>query len=117
MRNLNAREEQFELIELFDKPALFTNNRIDRDTVPDDYHVYDIRGNDDDGYLYSLEDRVIVNHSGTVISNTKFEYPDNQNYLVIVDDIGFTGEQLTLVEYIDRCIKSEYPNLITPIIF
>ena len=31
---VNARTEEFQHIEVFDKPALFTNGRIARDTVP-----------------------------------------------------------------------------------
>ena len=30
---VNARTEEFQHIEVFDKPALFTNGRIARDTV------------------------------------------------------------------------------------
>ena len=31
---VNAKTEKFQHIEVFDKPALFTNGRIARDTVP-----------------------------------------------------------------------------------
>lgn len=43
MKN-DAEKEVFEHIELFGKPALFTNDRIDRDTVPDGLFCYDLRG-------------------------------------------------------------------------
>ena len=45
---VNARTEEFQHIEVFDKPALFTNGRIARDTVPKGWYCYDIRGSDDD---------------------------------------------------------------------
>ena len=45
---VNARTEEFQHIEVFDKPALFTNWRIARDTVPKGWYCYDIRGSDDD---------------------------------------------------------------------
>ena len=45
---VNARTEKFQHIEVFDKPALFTNGRIARDTVPKGWYCYDIRGSDDD---------------------------------------------------------------------
>ena len=45
---VNARTEEFQHIEVFDKPALFTNGRIARDTVPEGWYCYDIRGSDDD---------------------------------------------------------------------
>ena len=38
---VNARTEEFQHIEVFDKPALFTNGRIARDTVPKGWYCYD----------------------------------------------------------------------------
>ncbi|MFQ9062081.1 MAG: LPD28 domain-containing protein [Oscillospiraceae bacterium] len=53
---VNARTEEFQHIEVFDKPALFTNGRIARDTVPKGWYCYDIRGSDDDpGALCYME--------------------------------------------------------------
>ena len=37
---VNARTEEFQHIEVFDKPALFTNGRIARDTVPKGWYCY-----------------------------------------------------------------------------
>ena len=45
---LNAKKEMFDHIELFGKPALFTNFRIDRSTVPENWYCYDFRGSDSD---------------------------------------------------------------------
>ena len=72
---VNARTEEFEHLELFDKPALFTNGRIDRTTMPEGWYAYDFRGSDDDpGELYVIEEKpVVVNHSGTVLMPEKLE--------------------------------------------
>ena len=65
---VNARTEEFQHIEVFDKPALFTNGRIARDTVPKGWYCYDIRGSDDDpGELCYMEENVVVNHAGSVL--------------------------------------------------
>ena len=45
---VNAKTEMFDHIELFGKPALFTNFRIDRSTVPENWYCYDFRGSDSD---------------------------------------------------------------------
>lgn len=45
---VNACDESFEYVELFGKPSLFTNARIDRDTVPEGWYAYDLRGSDND---------------------------------------------------------------------
>lgn len=69
--SVNAREEKYESIELFEKPALFTNSRIDRDTVPEGFHCYDLRGSDNDpGRPVTVETSVGVNHAGTVLTTT-----------------------------------------------
>ena len=61
---VNARTEKFQHLEVFDKPALFTNGRIARDTVPKGWYCYDIRGSDDDpGELCYMEENVVVNHA------------------------------------------------------
>ena len=65
---VNAKTEMFDHIELFGKPALFTNFRIDRSTVPENWYCYDFRGSDSDpGKLNYVELRVGVNHSGAVL--------------------------------------------------
>ena len=45
--SVNARTEEFQHLELFDKFALFTNARIDRTTVPEGWYCYDFRGTGD----------------------------------------------------------------------
>lgn len=43
----SAMTEHYEEITVCGKPALFTNFRIKRDTVPDSLYVYDVRHDDD----------------------------------------------------------------------
>lgn len=108
--SVNARTEEFEHLELFDKPALFTNGRIDRATVPDGWYAYDFRGTDDDpGELCYLEERtVVVNHAGTVLLPEKLEFP-RTGRLHVEDELGFVGDSLTLEQF---CQKHgiEYPT-------
>ena len=44
----SAMKDDFELIEIYGKPAMFTNGRIDRFTVPEGWYCYDLRGSDND---------------------------------------------------------------------
>ena len=100
---VNARTEEFEHLELFDKPALFTNGRIDRATVPEGWYAYDFRGSDDDpGELYVIEEHeVIVNHSGTVLLPEKLEFPESGR-LDAEDALGFVGDSLTLDQFCQK---------------
>ena len=49
----NAMTEHYEEITVCGKPALFTNFRIKRDTVPDSLYVYDVRHDESLGNDYS----------------------------------------------------------------
>lgn len=83
---------EFERVEVFGKPALFTNVRVDRDSVPAGYYVYDVRGSDYDcGRLHTLERRVLVNHAGTVIA---FEplLGEKQEYRKCSHKFNFLGD-------------------------
>ena len=86
---VNARTEEFQHIEVFDKPALFTNGRIARDTVPKGWYCYDIRGSDDDpGELCYMEENVVVNHAGSVLMPEKLAMPKSGR-LDVRDELGF----------------------------
>ena len=83
---------EFERVEVFGKPALFTDLRVDRSTVPAGYHVYDVRGSDSDcGKLNTLERRVLVNHAGTVVT---FEplLGETQEYRKCNNKFNFLGD-------------------------
>lgn len=107
----NARKEKFELVELFGKPALFTNNRIDRYTVPHGLYCYDLRGSDrDPGQPVTVEPQVGVNHAGAVITAKKLSFGE-RNYLALKDGLNFLGENTTLDEFVNQNhLKVEYPK-------
>ena len=71
---VNAAEESFELMEMFGQTVLFTNMRVDRSTVPEGLHVYDVRHDDDcTGEMCEIKPFVMVNHWGTIICKEPFE--------------------------------------------
>ena len=68
-------DEQYQEVELFEKPALFSNGRISRDDLPEGVYCYDLRGSDDDpGSPICVEERVVVNHAGSVILTAPLEF-------------------------------------------
>ena len=76
--SVNAKTEEYQHIELFDKFALFTNARIDRSTVPDGWHCYDFRGTGDDlGELRYIEESVVVNHAGSILMPEELDLPES----------------------------------------
>lgn len=61
----NAMTEHYEEITVCGKPALFTNFRIKRDTVPDGLYAYDVRHDDDcRGIPCEIAPFIMINHWG-----------------------------------------------------
>ena len=115
---VDARTEEFQHIEVFDKFALFTNARIDRTTVPKGWYCYDFRGTGDaPGELRFIEESVVVNHSGSILMPEKLELPASGQLdcrlmqATLTDCTGIDTEIESLLEEIDvvteltkRCI-------------
>lgn len=96
---VDARNEIFDHIELFDAPAMFTNARVDRSTVPEGLFCYDVRGSGDDpGSLTVIEPFVAVNHSGTIIGVEDYMIAKGQAKY-IATHINFLGDSVTLEEF------------------
>ena len=93
LHNKNAvPDEQYDTVDLFDKPGLFSNGRIDRNTLPDGLYAYDLRGSDDDpGDPIAVEEKVVVNHAGTVILGEPLALGEDGR-LMLDDNLNFAGE-------------------------
>ena len=77
MSRYNAMTEDFEEVTILDKPALFTPARIDRNTIPCGYHLYEVRHDDDcQGDAVQIASNIYVNHWGSLITRDELEIPD-----------------------------------------
>ena len=97
----NAKEEEFEIIELFGKPMLFTDVRIDKKSVPDGMYQYEVRYDDDNiGDPVQIARNVMANHLGTLITNRPIKLPPD-GYLDIEPENywDYTGESAGLNEF------------------
>lgn len=95
-------KEEYDEIELFDKPALFSNGRVDRDKLPEGLYAYDLRGSDDDpGAPVTVENRVVVNHAGSVILAEPLDFGE-ADYLALGEDMNFTGGEATLKHFFEQ---------------
>jgi hypothetical protein len=101
-KTVNARKEEYEHIELFGKPALFTNSRIDRTTVLEGFYCYDLRGSDyDPGRPMTIEKQVAVNHAGAVLTPEPVTIP-KEGFRRLRGNINFLGESLTLADFCEE---------------
>ena len=105
-----ANDEQYQEIELFDKPGLFSNGRIARDTLPEGVYCYDLRGSDyDPGDPIYVEDRVGVNHAGSVILAEPLDL-SKEGYLRLTEEEGlnFVGGFSTLAQFLQEQKKDRH---------
>lgn len=100
----NAMTTDFEEVTLLEKPALFTPLRIDPATVPQGYHCYDIRHDDDcQGDAVEVAPFVLVNHWGTVIMRDKLCLPPDGYLIIEPDAINYdTGDCRDMNAYMDK---------------
>lgn len=104
---MKAQEERYELVTVLGYPALFTSMRIDRDSVPEGLHHYEIRHEDDNGMAAAQIGRgIMVNHMGTLLMRSELSM-DAHGYLDIEDtDLVFTNSGIReLDEYMPRYPK------------
>lgn len=89
--------EKYQVIELFEEPALYSNGRIDRDKLPEGLYAYDLRGSDyDPGLPVTIQEHVVVNHAATVITATPIDLTD-AGYLPLGEDgLNFVGGEQTV---------------------
>ena len=72
----DAMEEEFEEVTIFDKPALFTGVRLERSTIPQGYHVFEVRHDYDfQGHAVQIGRNILVNHWGSIITRDAIVLP------------------------------------------
>lgn len=92
-------DDEYELIELFGQPALFTTNRITDADIPKGMYCYHIR-HGDEGEFVSIEKRTEVNHAGSVVTREPIDLGE-QGYISFTEETSpdFKGEIMSLYEF------------------
>ena len=105
-----ANDEQYQEIELFDKPGLFSNGRIVRDNLPEDVYCYDLRGSDyDPGEPVCVEERVVVNHAGSVLLTEPLELAEDGRLMLTEEEgLNFVGGFSTLAQFLQEQRKDRH---------
>ena len=104
---IRITDDDFELIEIFDQKALFTNDKLWTVDIPKGMYCYHLRHDDVGGINFvALEKYVCVNHSGTVITKEPIDFGDNdfikiteENYPNFLGEGDFTLQQFINDEY------------------
>lgn len=107
MSRYNAINEAFEEVTLLGRPALFTLVRIDRATVPNGYHLYEVRHDDDcQGDAVQIARSIIVNHWGSIITREEIELGTDGFLGIEPEDLYYsTGDCQNMVDFM-----AKYPS-------
>lgn len=99
MKRYDANEEMFEKAALFGKPVLFSQFRIDGNTIPKCLNLYEIRHDDEVGvFPVQIAKGILVNFFGTIITNDELSF-DSDRYIDITEnDIDFGDGELCKID-------------------
>lgn len=94
--------EEFELIEVCDQVALFTNGRINNWQVPKGLYLYHLREGEDESFV-ALEENVVVGHSGSILCKEPIDLGDKKFIDFIENEDlspNFLGDEISLCDFI-----------------
>ena len=102
METVDVRKEVLEEVELLGQIGYFTGMRVDKETVPEGMHCYELRHGDDWGFPVSVEESVRVNYFGAVLFTEEMELGNEKALQFGYEDFLYTGEQMYLSQAIGR---------------
>ena len=110
---IGIRDEEYQLIELFGQPALFTDSRITNADIPKGLYCYHLRETDDGNCFGLIEAYVVVNHGGSVITKSPIDL-NGEGYVAFTDDTlpNFVGKTMTLGEYMHTSFEQEQETML-----
>ena len=95
----------YQSMELLGVKGLFTNLRVDRESLPEGFFKYSLREGDD-GWLSSVENNVVVNHMGDFVCKQELNLNGQDEY-DIFDEYGFTDDEVDLDRFFGVDIKAK----------
>ena len=99
----NLLNEELQEIEIFDKPGLFSNGRLQDEEVPEGLYRYDLRGSDyDPGQPITVEKTVVVNHAASVLMAEELDLGADGRLELGEEGLNFTGAELTVREFMEE---------------
>jgi len=104
MPRADAMTDTYQEVEVFHKPALFTNGRIDASTVPKGYHLYELRHDDDcQGDVVQIARNIVVNHWGSIIVRDEIKLPEDGYLDTDPDCMNYgAGDCHTMAEFMAK---------------
>lgn len=88
----------YQFMEVLDTKGVFTNLRIDRNSLPEGFYKYSMRSGEEE-FICEISNEVMVNHAGDFITKTPMDLGPDGRKSLSPDDWGFTDEELDFEEF------------------
>ena len=101
----SAEELYYETVTMRGYKALFTNERIKQETVPEGWHLYEVRHDDEcQGIPCGIAKGVLVNFWGSLLMLDKLPEVEEEGYLCIDEEEWTDGmsEGYLLNDYLEK---------------
>ena len=93
----------YQEMEILGVKGLFSNLRVERESLPEGFFKYSLREGEEE-YFSSIENHVLVNHSGDFICPKKLDL-GSEDYWDLGEDYSFTGEPVDVDKFFGVDIK------------
>ncbi|MBQ8248124.1 MAG: hypothetical protein IJZ42_13430 [Lachnospiraceae bacterium] len=108
--------DDYSPFEIFGVKGLFTNMRVERDSLPDGFYKYSIRGCEDNDFV-SLSKAVWVDHTGDFICKTPIMSVEAGNEVDINGDFSFLDSEIRPEEFFGVSFKEKLAEAIDAFCF
>lgn len=101
MARCDAKKERWEPMKIRGVSGYFCDVRIERDTVPEQFRMWEVADIDSSGIPCRYRKGILVNFFGTFITTGELpidDYEFEEGYINSGDDYNFTGEQSLIWE-------------------
>ena len=101
---------KYQEVEIFDIPALFSNGRVTPADIPEEMYCYDLRGSDDDpGMPVMVENHVVVNHAGSIITAKPLDLGEDGRLALTEDEgLNFVGGEISAYRFFNEQRKDRH---------
>ncbi len=101
---------KYQEVEIFDIPALFSNGRVTPADIPEGMYCYDLRGSDDDpGMPVMVENHVLVNHAGSIITAKPLDLGEDGRLALTEDEgLNFVGGEISAYRFFNEQRKDRH---------
>lgn len=100
---VNTEIEEYELIEVLGKTALYADEKLNVSDIPQGLNLYHLRHSDDDERFATLEKSVAVNHGGSIIVDGPYDLGE-KGYIEFNDETypNFLNQTATINDYVNE---------------